>query len=243
MNLPVSTNATMTTLDLRALVNEARQAFGEPLVRNDQFLLRVEDELGDELEGVQKFYTPLHGNQVATYDLTRDQCMLVAMRESKGVRRRVVDKLNAMERPQTAAPAELSRMQILQLAMESEQARIQAETERDQAIATKAQIGSRREATAMAKASAAVREVNRLRGELGRGCQFATITAVETATGGKYPMNAYVALRRWCRVNGVDPDVVPDARFGKVKAWPAGAWLDVYEIDLAALFGAAGECA
>lgn len=73
--------ATMTTIELRDMVNEARLAAGEPKIRNDQFLARVEDELGDELEGVQKYYTPFHGNQVATYDLTLDQCMLVGMRK------------------------------------------------------------------------------------------------------------------------------------------------------------------
>ncbi|MDF5921586.1 hypothetical protein P4133_25470 [Pseudomonas aeruginosa] len=50
--------ATMTTIELRDMVNEARLAAGEPKIRNDQFLARVEDELGDELEGVQKYYTP-----------------------------------------------------------------------------------------------------------------------------------------------------------------------------------------
>ncbi|PBX08030.1 hypothetical protein CJT86_33710, partial [Pseudomonas aeruginosa] len=52
--------ATMTTIELRDMVNEARLAAGEPKIRNDQFLARVEDELGDELEGVQKYYTPFH---------------------------------------------------------------------------------------------------------------------------------------------------------------------------------------
>ncbi len=55
----------MSTLKLRDLINDARADAGEPRVRNDQFLARVEDELGDELEGVQKYYTPFHGNQVA----------------------------------------------------------------------------------------------------------------------------------------------------------------------------------
>ncbi|OPE26126.1 hypothetical protein APB06_22905, partial [Pseudomonas aeruginosa] len=87
--------ATMTTIELRDMVNEARLAAGEPKIRNDQFLARVEDELGDELEGVQKYYTPFHGNQVATYDLTLDQCMLVGMRESKSVRRSVLAKLKS----------------------------------------------------------------------------------------------------------------------------------------------------
>ncbi|MDF5996376.1 hypothetical protein P4200_25145 [Pseudomonas aeruginosa] len=50
--------ATMTTIELRDMVNEARLAAGEPKIRNDQFLARVEDELGDELEGVQNITPP-----------------------------------------------------------------------------------------------------------------------------------------------------------------------------------------
>ena len=49
------------------------------------------------------------------------------------------------------APAELSRLEILQIAMDAEQGRLVAETQRDEAIRTKAQIGSKREATAMAR--------------------------------------------------------------------------------------------
>ncbi|MDD1016881.1 phage antirepressor KilAC domain-containing protein [Pseudomonas rubra] len=94
---------TMSSIELRDLINEGRAAAGEPKVRNDQFLARVEDELGDELKGVQKYYTPVYGNQVATYDLTLDQCMLVGMRESKAVRRSVLQKLKSMEAPRVIA--------------------------------------------------------------------------------------------------------------------------------------------
>ncbi|EIK67184.1 putative phage regulatory protein [Pseudomonas synxantha BG33R] len=88
---------TMSSIELREMINDARVLAGEPKVRNDHFLSRVEDELGDELEGVQKYFTPHHGNQVATYDLTLDQCMLVGMRESKAVRRSVLKKLKGFE--------------------------------------------------------------------------------------------------------------------------------------------------
>lgn len=94
---------TMSSLELRDLINDARFTAGEPKVRNDQFLSRVEDELGDELEGVQKYYTPVYGNQVATYSLTLDQCMLVGMRESKAVRRSVLAKLKSLEAPRVIA--------------------------------------------------------------------------------------------------------------------------------------------
>ncbi|MBE8590748.1 phage antirepressor KilAC domain-containing protein [Pseudomonas sp. MAFF 301449] len=94
---------TMPTIELREIINDARSLAGEAKVRNDQFLARVEDELGDELEGVQKYFTPHHGNQVATYDLTLDQCMLVGMRESKAVRRSVLKRLKAFEGPRVIA--------------------------------------------------------------------------------------------------------------------------------------------
>ena len=94
---------TMSSIELRDMINDARLLAGEPKVRNDHFLSRVEDELGDELEGVQKYYTPVHGNQVATYSLTLDQCMLVGMRESKAVRRSVLQKLKELEGPRVIA--------------------------------------------------------------------------------------------------------------------------------------------
>ncbi|MEG0243320.1 MAG: Rha family transcriptional regulator [Pseudomonas sp.] len=111
--------------------------------------------------------------------------------------------------------------------------------QRDQAVATKAQIGAKREATAMATASAAVREAARLRDELGFSARHATILKVEAATDRSF---SYVNLRRWCKANGVTPETVPDKRYAEgVKAWPAAAWAAVFDIDLADLFGADGE--
>ena len=94
---------TMSSIELREMINDARALAGEPKVRNDHFLSRVEDELGDDLDGVKKYFTPHHGNQVATYDLTLDQCMLVGMRESKAVRRSVLKKLKGLEGPRVIA--------------------------------------------------------------------------------------------------------------------------------------------
>ncbi|POF88195.1 Rha family transcriptional regulator [Pseudomonas putida] len=111
--------------------------------------------------------------------------------------------------------------------------------QRDQAIATKAEIGSRREASAMAKASAAMREAAKLRDELGFSARHATILKVEAATGRRF---SFVNLRRWCKANGVTPEIVQDKRYADgVKAWPAAAWAAVFDIDLAELFGAVGD--
>lgn len=115
-----------------------------------------------------------------------------------------------------------------------ERLRIAAERERDHAIKTKSEIGSRREATAMATASVAVRHFNKLRQRLGLCTQHATITAIKNATGIEY---AWRPMRAWCEARGIPAPYVPDERFGRVRTWPAQAWLEVHSIKLHELFG------
>lgn len=262
---------------------------------------------------------PQNGQEYPIFLLPRREVEILLTGYSIPLRAKVIDRLRELESQLAPRPTELSRMEILQLAMESEQGRLKAETERDKAIRAKAQIGSRREAQAMAKASAAVREVSRLKkelddsvkhgtvaaveralhellgkvlpvsskksqtsgakrtrawrerkkaaaeidkqqigskreaaamakasaatlevqrlkGELGRHAEHATVIAVERATGKKWPKNTYVALRRWCKRNNAMPVDVIDERYGTVKSWPAGAWLEAYGICLAKLF-------
>lgn len=117
---------------------------------------------------------------------------------------------------------------------------VQAETEkeqialeRDQAIETKAWIGEKREATAMATASVAVRQRNKLAERLGESKKYAAIIPVEKKLGQKFK---WQPLRKWCRENDATPHDVDDPRFGSVKSWPRAAWLAVYGVDLRKLF-------
>lgn len=136
-----------------------------------------------------------------------------------------------------AVPVALSRLELLEMAMASERERIQAIAERDQAISDRALIGSRREATAMATASAAKREAARLAQELGRGVQHATILAVEKASGRRFGTQGFRPLKQWCKAHDVTPPKVPCPRYGKAVSWPADAWREVYGVDLGELFG------
>ncbi|EBQ8818784.1 ORF6N domain-containing protein [Salmonella enterica subsp. enterica] len=133
-------------------------------------------------------------------------------------------------------PRELSTLEILQIAMASEQARLAAEERAKHAERTKSQISRKREASALGKLSAATRRCRDLEERLGESEKQATITRVEKSTGKKREYS-YVLLRQWCRENGVQPGDVPDERYGSVKAWPAEAWLAVYGIDLKKLAG------
>ncbi len=111
----------------------------------------------------------------------------------------------------------------------------QARIERDEAVRTKAMIGHKREATAMATASRLSREVGKLRDQLGFSTRQATVMQVEEAMKRDYEWRP---LRKWCLERSIVPEIVPDKRFPNgVKAWPASAWLAVYGIDLERLFG------
>lgn len=103
--LPSASGATMTSIDLRDVINTARSELGEAKVRNDQLVSRIEDELCGELGVCKIIAHPQSGVEMRYYDLTIDQCMLVGMRESKYVRRKVLDILNKPTTPQTFAEA------------------------------------------------------------------------------------------------------------------------------------------
>lgn len=86
--------------DLLGYINQVRAEFGETEIRHNVLLARVKDELdGDEYETyVEPAKTTATGHTPAfeAAILSVDQCKLVAMRESKGVRRKVLAKLNQL---------------------------------------------------------------------------------------------------------------------------------------------------
>lgn len=134
------------------------------------------------------------------------------------------------------APVELSTLEIIQLALESEKGRLAEKERADHAERTKGQISRKREASALGKLSAKSRRCKELEERLGEGVKHATIKKVEKATGVKDTYK-FVPLRKWCRDNGMDAKDVVDDRWGSLKAWPAQAWLAVYNIDISVLFG------
>lgn len=105
--------------------------------------------------------------------------------------------------------------------------------QRDRAVKEKRWISEKREVTAMATASAAVRAKNKLAERLGESKNYAAIIPVEKKLGQKFK---WQPLRKWCRDNDAEPHEVEDPRFGTVKSWPRAAWIAVYGVDLRQLF-------
>ena len=108
--------------------------------------------------------------------------------------------------------------------------------ERDHAIATKAEIGSRREATAMATASKYKRKAEKLEALVDESQSFATIKKVQALTGGTY--DTY-ELRRYSKTNRLEIQKAEDANYGSVNSYHKDAWLAVYNINLSLIGGAA----
>lgn len=108
-----------------------------------------------------------------------------------------------------------------------------AEKQRDEAIRTKAWIGSRREATAMNTASIKSKECERLKIELDKSKEYASIRAVEKWAKEKFDWRK---LRNYCTAKELEMKKVKDDIYGKINTYPKEAWLRVYGINLEHLF-------
>lgn len=95
---------------------------------------------------------------------------------------------------------------------------------------TKAEIGSRREATAMNTASQAVKTVNSLKIVLDQSQQYATVKRMEMLFHGQ--QFNWRLLKRTAIEMGIPPKDVFDANYGKVNAYHADVWREAYALDI-----------
>lgn len=80
-------------------LNQFRVEENSKPIRHGDFLTRVEDEI-DDLGVCEIFAHPQNGQEVRYYNLDQDQALLVGMRESKVVRRKVLAWIKELTKPQ-----------------------------------------------------------------------------------------------------------------------------------------------
>ena len=105
--------------------------------------------------------------------------------------------------------------------------------QRDEAIRTKAYISDKKTATAMNTASQKSREVEKLKRELDKSKEFASIKAAEIRLKSKFD---WKPLRNYCTSHELEMPKIFDANYGSVRTYPAEAWQEIYGVDLKELF-------
>lgn len=116
----------------------------------------------------------------------------------------------------------------------------QVQAERDHAITTKAEIGSRREATAMATASKFKRENEDLKQKLGESISFAAVASINTKLKTNFGNKEGRLLSKYSREHHLEikKATVQGQRFSEVNSYHRDAWLAIFNIDLTSVFGA-----
>lgn len=107
VSLPGNGHLVEKTIDsqyLLEMVNNARKDCGEKVVRNNDFIDRIKDELeGEFYETFVKPSGKAGGRPTEVIGMSIKQALRVAARESKAVRRSLVDKLEDMQSIQIPA--------------------------------------------------------------------------------------------------------------------------------------------
>ena len=101
LSLAHNQNLTITSYSLWLQLNDFRVSDGSSKIRHDDFLARVVDEC-ENLGVCETFAHPQNKQPVKFYNLTTEQALLVGMRESKSVRKKVLAWIKNLE--QKAAP-------------------------------------------------------------------------------------------------------------------------------------------
>ncbi len=162
----------------------------------------------------------------------RDSIVVVAQL-SPEFTARLVDRWQELEAAAAAKSAvTLPRnfAEALRLAADLEEQKQLAELQRDEAIATKALIGHKREATAMNTASQAIKKAARLEVELDKAMQYATVKRMEMLYHGQ-KFN-WRLLKSTATQMDMPPIDVFDSNYGTVKAYHADVWREAYALEI-----------
>lgn len=194
------------------------------------------NELEKDVSNFGRIYRDSMNREQTEYHLDRELTDTLLTGYSIPLRRKVIARWHELEakvaQPQPTVALPHDYITALEHLLESKKAEQLAIAQRDEAIRTKAQIGDRKTATAMATASAATKKANKLEIELDRSRQYATVKRMEMLYHGQ-SFN-WRLLKSASADVGVPPVDVFDANYGKVKAYHADAWMEAYALPIVA---------
>ena len=222
--LNVNGQLTMTSIAIVEYINDERGDGVAQLAHSD-FLKKVHQVLGEKDAGnFSSIYLDSMNREKPCYNFPKREACLMVMSYSYDIQAKIFDRWqelevkNAKPLPNFANPAEAARAWAIEY-----EARIFAEN-------TKAEIGNRREATAMNTASQAVKKAHKLEIELDKSKQYSTVKRMQLLHHGQR------FDWRMLKQAAADMDVptidVFDQNYGSVKAYHADVWKEVYAISI-----------
>ncbi|WP_260658586.1 phage antirepressor KilAC domain-containing protein [Escherichia coli] len=127
VNVISNTGDTIDSQTLLKMVNEARKLCGEPEVRNNKFIEKILDELDGE-HYTKSVVEKMNKTSMLVITMTYKQALRVAARESKAVRRSLIDKLEELQQANSPAPSFPQTLpEALRLAAELAEQKMQLE--------------------------------------------------------------------------------------------------------------------
>lgn len=225
MNLIQSNSVTMSSLELSELTGKQHKH----VIRDIREMLAALEEDGPLMGHVQEDKDSR--GYTSAFHLDKELTETLLTGYSIPLRRKVIARLAELEskrnvalpdfsNPAAAARAWAEQFEIAQTMM----------IERDQAVATKAEIGNRREATAMNTASQAVKKVHALEVQLDHSKEYCTIKRMELLKHGlKFEWRR---LKSTCTEMGIPAIDVFDQNYGTVKSYHVDVWREAYGIGL-----------
>ena len=184
-------------------------------------------------------YKDSRGRTYPCYNLNEELTLTLTSGYSVIQRNAIIKEWQAHRRggmmPTVQQPAELSRKDLLLMALKSEEEKERLQFERDEAIKTKGQISTSREASIMGKLARTNEKVRQLEAKLAIVNQapeyaYATVLAIQSRL--KHLKVSGLKLTYYCNRNGLVMKDIPDERYGVVHSYPAQAWKEVYQIDI-----------
>lgn len=152
--------------------------------------------------------------EIKSFNLPKKEVLCLISGYSIKLRMKIIERLEELEK----ARPQPTTMQLLENAI----------VEMKRLAATKAEIGTRREATAMNTASQATKKVNKLEIELDKSKEYCSIKRMTMLNHGQ---NFNWRLLKNCATEmGINTIDIFDANYGTVKAYHKQVWLEAYDL-------------
>ncbi|GEM_PF-1027104 len=166
-------------------------------------------------------------SEIALLNENQTSLLMTYMRNSevvRGFKKRLIKAFSDLKKE--IAPR--NYIQALRELADSEERKLIAEQQRDEAVRTKAEIGHRREATAMNTASQATKRANKLADKMGEGNNYKQVKSIDWLSE-YFNLNkvAYQQigkqLNKICKEMSLSSIETPSSEYGSVKSYPIEA--------------------